>query len=322
MTERPSFTKSFWSWPNNFWNLILTLSGLGIWPRFIEPNLLFHKKITLPVSDLRSRLKIVLFSDLHIQPLLPSSFLKRIQQKILSQNADLILFTGDFFCQSVPLCQKRLIDFLTPLEGRLGSFAVLGNHDYSSYVAINKKGDYGLKKSTQDSPIKEGLRRLLYPPPKLTGKMDNSLKGIKPHPELEEILSQTPFQLLRNESVAFDEFNLIGLGEYSANDLDLQKAFSNLNPALSNIVMAHNPDTLPQLSDYRVDLQLSGHTHGGQINLPYLWRRFGRIENPKFKVGLIKKGETNLYVTRGLGAILPMRLFSPPEIVTITLEPS
>jgi len=86
------------------------------------------------------------------------------------------------------------------------------------------------------------------------------------------------------------------------------------------ILMAHEPDILPEVSRYNVDLMLSGHTHGGQVRLPFLpplaLPDLGKI----YVEGLFQHGPTQLYVNRGIGAVgVPFRLNCPPEITLLTL---
>jgi uncharacterized protein len=86
------------------------------------------------------------------------------------------------------------------------------------------------------------------------------------------------------------------------------------------IVLAHEPDILPDVARYSADLMLAGHTHGGQVRLPFLppleLPEYGRI----YVEGLFRHGPTQLYVNRGIGTVgLPFRLNCPPEITVITL---
>jgi hypothetical protein len=86
------------------------------------------------------------------------------------------------------------------------------------------------------------------------------------------------------------------------------------------IVMAHEPDILPEISKYNADLMLSGHTHGGQIRIPFLRPAFLPEYGRRYVEGWFEYGPTHLYVNRGIGAIgLPMRLNCPPEITVFTL---
>ena len=86
------------------------------------------------------------------------------------------------------------------------------------------------------------------------------------------------------------------------------------------IVLAHEPDILPEIAKFKADLMLSGHTHGGQVRLPFL----PPLQLPEFGKdyveGLFRHGPTQLYVNRGIGAVgVPFRFRCPPEITVLTL---
>ncbi|HML37098.1 MAG TPA: metallophosphoesterase [Bacillota bacterium] len=91
-----------------------------------------------------------------------------------------------------------------------------------------------------------------------------------------------------------------------------------------NIVLAHEPDLIDQMMDYNVDLMISGHTHGRQINLKlfdrYILPSFGKeYVSGSFRFSNARNSE--LYVNSGVGTTkLPFRLFSPPELTCITLK--
>lgn len=86
------------------------------------------------------------------------------------------------------------------------------------------------------------------------------------------------------------------------------------------ILLAHEPDILPLVSRHNVDLMLSGHTHGGQVRIPFLPPIFLPPLGRNYLEGLYRLGSTQLYVNRGIGTVnLPFRLNCPPEITLITL---
>jgi len=115
---------------------------------------------------------------------------------------------------------------------------------------------------------------------------------------------------------------LVGLGSACAMASHPETAIpkSALRDGDAVVVMAHEPDVLPQIASYGVDLMLSGHTHGGQIRFPLVPPMFlptlGRI----YIEGMFRMGNTHLYVNRGIGAVLvPVRLNCRPEITEFTL---
>jgi predicted MPP superfamily phosphohydrolase len=140
-----------------------------------------------------------------------------------------------------------------------------------------------------------------------------------------------------------DNLPIVGLADYWSREFSPQ-ILTQLAAATPRIVLSHNPDTAMLLKDWRVDLQLSGHTHGGQVvipgigsvpmivetirrSLPAPWhqwvpfyREFGRVvKNWQWSQGLHRVGNNQLYVNRGLGTYFPGRLFCPPEVTVITL---
>ena len=90
-----------------------------------------------------------------------------------------------------------------------------------------------------------------------------------------------------------------------------------------SLVLSHRPELLPAYADAGADLVLSGHAHGGQVRLPGIGGLFapGQGILPRLTSGVYARGETRLVVSRGLGnSSFPLRVFNPPEIVTVTLR--
>ena len=90
-----------------------------------------------------------------------------------------------------------------------------------------------------------------------------------------------------------------------------------------SLVLSHRPELLPAYAEAGADLVLSGHAHGGQVRLPGIGGLFapGQGILPRLTSGVYARGETRLVVSRGLGnSTFPLRVFNPPEIVTVTLR--
>ncbi len=138
---------------------------------------------------------------------------------------------------------------------------------------------------------------------------------------------------------------LVGLADYWSRQFSPYHTLNQLDPAVPRIVLSHNPDTAEILQKWRVDLQLSGHTHGGQVTIPgygpgpvliqelrhsipkslrnfipYLKECNEVMKNWQWAEGLHQVGNNLLYVNRGLGTYAPGRFFCPPELTVITLE--
>ncbi|MGF1676210.1 MAG: metallophosphoesterase [Rivularia sp. (in: cyanobacteria)] len=166
--------------------------------------------------------------------------------------------------------------------------------------------------------------------------------------EVTAALTSIDIKVLWNE-IAYpfgNKLPLVGLADYWSKEFHPASVMNQLDDATPRIVLSHNPDTAQILKKWRVDLQLSGHTHGGQIvlpdigplvvyykklirNVPKEVRRFiPFLRSDYIKVlrhwewaqGYHRVGKNQLYVNRGLGTYLPGRLFCPPEVTVITLE--
>lgn len=102
---------------------------------------------------------------------------------------------------------------------------------------------------------------------------------------------------------------------------DFPAAISDTRPEDACIMLAHNPDSVEELSDPRVGLMLSGHTHGGQVVLPLVGAPIVPSSHGQKYVSGFKQGPTTMvYISRGIGTISPpVRLNCPPEVTFITL---
>lgn len=309
------------------WELGCIASIFPIWPRYIEHRLLFTTHFTLSLPHLHQdleNLRIVHFSDLHIGRHQKDAFLRKLTKRIHQLQPDLICFSGDFLCHSQlsPNQEKRLLTFLKGLKARYGHYAVLGNHDFARYLSINKEGIYDVLQPGGSS-ILAGIRRLTSPP-QLQKKLSAQALAVHNHPTLTALLEKTPFQVLENQTVQVpigqSFLNLCGLGEYWAGRFDPQHAFQNYASCYPGVVLGHNPDTAPHLKGYPGELTLYGHTHGGQIHLPWIWKRISRLENLSLKRGELHCSGRKIYINRGVGASFPFRCFSPPELLSITLK--
>lgn len=306
------------------WDLWCVVSVVGIWPRFIEPRLLFTKHTTIPLAQLPRELeglKIVQISDLHFSENTSQGFLNRISKQVQAAKPDLIVFTGDFLSYSILPEAHRLKAFLETLTAPLGTFAIYGNHDYKEYVSLGSDGRFR-KVQSQLPAIMRGLGRLF-------SVNDAPNEGaivrapIEEFDELKTLLHDSGVQLLHNETIQIGiknaHLNLTGLGDYMAGQCLPAKGFSNYDPRTAGIILSHNPDSYDVLEHYPGDLILCGHTHGGQVNLPFIWKKVTPLKNKMFKSGLFRLNMRYLYVNRGLGATFPFRWFAPPEIALLTL---
>ena len=176
------------------------------------------------------------------------------------------------------------------------------------------------------------------------GNHDHYWPGAKR--EVANALNSVGIRVLYNEAIYPLGFQLalVGFADFESGDFEPKPVMASINPAIPRIVLSHNPETAEKLQNWRIDLQLSGHTHGGQIVIPgigplYAWvrkigyliprpiRKFipfvsagnGVLTHWEWASGLHSVGSNLLYVNRGLGTYEPGRLFCPPEVTVITL---
>ncbi len=139
---------------------------------------------------------------------------------------------------------------------------------------------------------------------------------------ISKALAAVGIRVLRNECVAlpgFDDCFVSGLESYWAGEPDAGVLRSTPEGS-RHILVVHEPDPFDEITDPRVRLQVSGHTHGGQVRLPLV----GALRLPRwgkrYDAGLFVDGGRHLYVTRGLGSLRPhVRFFCRPEIVVFEL---
>ena len=236
-------------------------------------------EVTLPrLPASLSGFRLVQLSDLHIGPLLGRAWLQRIVARVNELEADAVANTGDLVDGSV----HRLRHHVAPLAelcASHGVYFVTGNHEYYSGASAwcAHLGELG-------------------------------------------------FRVLRNERVAIDGddgagFDLAGVDDWHAfgrdHGRDLAGALDGRDRARAVVLLAHQPCQVLEAAEQGVDLQLSGHTHGGQI---FPWRYAVRLQQP-YLAGLVRRGDTQLYVSRGTGFWgPPMRVFAAPEITLLELR--
>ena len=222
--------------------------------------------------------KIVQISDLHLGSFNNVSKLEDVVEMINSENPDMVVFTGDlvnnYYHEAIPY-----IDTLKKIKAKDGKFSVLGNHDYCDYVMLKR----------DSLEWKKNFRKLL------------------------ELEKEAGFDLLLNESreilVGKNRFNIVGVENWGAGnfnkDGDLDKAMSMADTEIPTILLSHDPSHWRDVvlkSNYTVDLQLSGHTHGMQFGIEIPGFKWSPVKyRYKEWAGLYKVGGNQIYVNRGLG---------------------
>ena len=253
-----------------------------------------HYQVSTPLWT-ATPLRIAVLSDLHV--IRPWSSLDRLRKAcnlIQKQAADLILLPGDFITSPRMPGLRALVEEIAPilatLKAPLGVFASLGNHDWRD-----------------------------CPRTRATGFLRSYVA---------EVLENWGIPVLSNASRQLDTFWLVGFdsgqGEGSVRKpnsrIDRAKAFAEVPAGAPVVLMAHEPDCFAA-PDPRVALQVSGHTHAGQMNL-LGWRPLTPSRHgSRYAVGAISNGSHRLVVSAGWGfSGVPLRVDAPSEITLIELS--
>ncbi|UAL53996.1 MULTISPECIES: metallophosphoesterase [Metabacillus] len=262
--------------------LLAAFGGYG-YARYIEPRLIHTTEIEISSTKLPSSfsgVKIVQFSDTHLSEDYSINQLEKIVNKINLLSPDVIFFTGDLIDKPN---QYAYLHQISPVLGRLK--APLGKY------AIYGNHDHG------------GYGTSVY----------------------ETIMKDSNFNLLKNRGERISLLDgssvfVAGIDDMMLGRPDFDQTFADAGSRLFTILLAHEPDAALEAKQFSVDLQLSGHSHGGQVQLPF----YGPLITPPYASvyteGLYEVDSMKLYVNRGLGTTrLPYRFFSVPEITVFTL---
>lgn len=240
-------------------------------------------------------LKISLVSDIHLGYNTHLSHIKKMVDMINNSNSDLVLIAGDIFDNNYEAIgnDEDIINELKRIKSKYGVYAVYGNHDI-------------------DEKILAGF----------TFNWDKSEVLIDPR--MEEFLSKSNIKTLRDETILIDDsFYLIGRLDYHKYGIKInerktiEELIKDIDIDKPIIVLDHEPYELNELSNNNVDLDLSGHTHNGQmfpsnILIKVIW------DNP---YGLLKVGNMTSIVTSGIGVYGPnMRVLTTAEVVNINVN--
>jgi predicted MPP superfamily phosphohydrolase len=259
------------------------------------------KRIPLAFSNLPEAfrgLKIVHISDIHSGSLTDKPAVVKGIQKILKEEPDMILFTGDLVNNKSDEMDNYM-DVFSQLKAPMGVYSTLGNHDYGDYVQWENHAD----------------------------KAANLERLKKIHAEL-------GWRLLMNEHVVLEKGNdkiaLIGIENWSAKARfpkygNLEKAYDGAAHHPFKILMSHDPshwDAEVRLKYADIDLMLSGHTHGMQFGVEIPGFKWSPVQYVyKQWAGLYEQASQKLYVNRGYGFIgYPGRVGILPEITVLELS--
>ena len=233
--------------------------------------------------------RIAQLSDIHVGPFMPADDIRKYVAMVNHLKPDLVALTGDFVTwEASP--QRAVVEALSGLKAPFGIFGCMGNHE-------------------RWAGVEDSITRLF---------------------------AEHGAKMLRHESTtiesAGERLNLIGV-DYQTRvrfgppgDGIVSQYLEGVEPLMLpgavNILLSHNPNTFDRAAELGIDLSLAGHTHGGQVTLEYISPDLSPARLITAYVrGWFQKGESQLYVNRGIGTIFsPVRFGSPPEITLYELK--
>jgi predicted MPP superfamily phosphohydrolase len=228
---------------------------------------------------------IAMLSDFHYDPYFSIHPLHAAIPMVNSLHPDLIVLTGDFV--SVPL---------------------LGSRKKAALAA---------------EPCARLLRQMTAPHGLWAVMGNHDIDTDRKH--VSAALQAESIQVLSNQSQAIEHDGgriwLAGVNDPLTRYADLPKALHGVPAGEAIILLAHEPDFADQAARFPIDLQLSGHSHGGQVRIPFLPPLYLPKMAKKYVWGTYQVGPLALYTNAGLGTIgVPVRLNCPPEITLLTLR--
>lgn len=242
----------------------------------------------LPISFVGKR--IVHLTDLHLSTIVPAEFIRSVIDRVNRDNPDYVVITGD-------LITNADVNFLEPVADLIATLkpptiVSFGNHDYGVHRALP-----GSRFASQRWSI-EVLTRLFEERRVIT-------------------LRNASFPIYRGA----DRIWLVGLDDLWGGYFRPEGAFAQVPMGEPVIVLSHNPDTAPLLDEpYQPSWILAGHTHGGQVRLPFYGPLILPVRNKQYDQGLFRLRHAHMYVSRGVGYLRRMRFMCPPEVATFVLQ--
>ena len=257
----------------------------------ILDNVLIHTTLTrVTIKDLPQSFdgyRIVQVSDLHnnVYGMGQSYLLKKIRDA----RPDVIVITGDLIDRNTSNVDNAMI-FINGAVKIAPVFYVTGNHEASlgkPYVDLmlrmNEAGVTCLDNSAVSAISEEDVI---------------TLAGVR----------DPAFDWSRPDAKIVDE--------------EIKKALSDVSDRQVTILLSHRPELIKTYSENGIDLVLTGHAHGGQVRLPFIGPLYAPSQGlfPKYSSGLYKEGDTQMYVSRGIGnGLAPLRFNDGPELAVIVL---
>lgn len=279
---------------------ILIAAFLALWAFVIEPSRLVVREYQIKANNWNanlSGLKIALISDVHGgSNFITAEKIRRVVEETNDQNPDLILLCGDYVSEQSNSSELNMpiADIMANLSGlnaKYGVFAVIGNHDNA----------YG------NEAVRQAIEKVGYTVLENDARIINTEKSRFVLLGMADALTAGDWQTYSNHQIK-------ALRGINADDLPI-------------ITFTHSPEVFPLVSTEipfspNVAVFIAGHTHGGQVRLPFIGAPVVPISYKQFTQGEVRENGHVYFITPGIGtSIMPVRFGVPPEISVIRLNP-
>ncbi len=280
-------------------------------------------------------LRLLHLSDQHLggESWVQQRRLGQLQAILPGLQVDAVMMTGDFLHDAAGLVAvESMLQMLPP--ARLGYYAVMGNHDYAqySYGELLRNAWVNIRQQRQPTRC---LRATVQEVRRLSQLLwqiwhNERLRfAAVPNPtsELQALLALYNVQVLQNSAVPLGNSSiwLAGVDDWIEGQPDVAQALAAVPPHAPLWLLTHHPDVAYHVRDTRLQLALAGHTHGGQVVLPWLGavHTQGSLLSRHKPAGVFRDLPSHalMVVSRGMGESTPLRVGCPPEVVVIELLP-
>ncbi len=317
-------SRGFFRWLGRSISMILAITLLFLIYIFqIEPNWYDVRQVTFTLPHLPAafdRYRIVQLTDLHIDNLKDIDRLQKIVQLTAQQQPDLVVLTGDYITAAIseppasPVAKQK--SRTTPYQG-MSHLTFLDTITNVTGANTNR-----LEPVKSLPTLATGLRQLRAP--------DGMVAVLGNHdqwndPRLVQTLQALGIKILANDLTPIQrgtaQIQIAGVKDLMVKQADLQPILTKMGTAEGAILLAHEPDFADiSAATGKFDLQLSGHSHGGQVHIPGL-KRITPPLGKKYPAGQYQIQQMIQYTSRGLGLVTPrVRFNCRPEITVITLR--
>lgn len=265
--------------------LVFLCAGAAMGYAFlIEPHRLVVKEYQLKAENAgKDSIKVIQLSDLEVSENYKEEELEQLVKKVNSLSPDIITFTGDLFHN---YAKYKPVERVTESLGLLDA-------RYGKYAVWGNR-DYGGGASRQ----------------------------------YQEIMENAGFKVLKNEGIHLDvsggkKIFIGGLDDGLLGKPDLEKALQQKEESVYQILLCHEPDLVDSFEEIPVNLILAGHSHGGQVSIPF-WDGITTSMAQRYRNGfyeLDSRYPSQIYVNSGLGTSrIPVRFMVPPQIAVFNIS--